>query len=483
MINIYIVDKSAESRNHIFGKVSDLLNLESFRSNLIPHVNIRQLSLTDLKFQAEPNICILGEHISANDHGYIKSIRKLFRNSLIFASAKEDNIDLEFIENLKVLEVDDILTEKITPLEFIKKILLSKTKTESVEGKIIVIDSGKGGAGVTSFTAGFAETLSLYDKKTVMIDLDFESQDLSRFCQIRPFLNENLSLLLSQNRAFVDENIQQCVTQVDSFNENLFFVTTPYSDESIYNINYNESRLLIRFIEVLKKTYDYVIIDSGSIRSKLREKVCQIADKLLLILNNDPASAFATIEKLKNIRLVNSSPEFIRLIENKSINTFFSNKYIIETLVNELNLPIEIISEISLPFCRKSMNWPGSTCTMRDLGSLKVKSSFNKIVGQIIEEFNQDSLPNSQENFEHENVKLIESRFLKPKVSVSTFNKISFFNKFLKKPKYKREVQLTRISEENLPTLIPTKSMTNQGLNGNSNSFVSGVKVLKRVSN
>ena len=68
------------------------------------------------------------------------------------------------------------------------------------QAQLILVDAGKGGLCVTSVVAGLGDALAAHGKRVLTIDLDMETQDLSRFLQTRPFVNENLQLLLEEQR-------------------------------------------------------------------------------------------------------------------------------------------------------------------------------------------------------------------------------------------------------------------------------------------
>ena len=70
-------------------------------------------------------------------------------------------------------------------------------------------------------------------KRVILVDLDFETQDLSRFIQARPYINENLQTLIDQTAPVTSDTVKECLTKVWLDEPNLE-VLAPFPETSVF---------------------------------------------------------------------------------------------------------------------------------------------------------------------------------------------------------------------------------------------------------
>ncbi len=120
-----------------------------------------------------------------------------------------------------------------------------------MEGKVIVVTSGKGGVGKTTATASLGSALALEGKKVVVVDMDIGLRNLDVVMGLENRIVFNL----------IDAVTGKCKLQQAAIKDrkidNLFLIPASQSDnKSIINASAME-----RFCKKLRNEFDFVLLD------------------------------------------------------------------------------------------------------------------------------------------------------------------------------------------------------------------------------
>lgn len=209
--------------------------------------------------------------------------------------------------------------------------------------KTICINSNKGGVGKTTTAKNIAAVLSLQKKRVLLIDLDpqinctkgigIKSEDIN-YTIFDLFTNTQIqpdNAILPTNFANIDiipGNKELISVQNGMANK----ASTPLGEAPIYELS--------RIIKQLKKTYDYIVIDTPPDISYMTVNALVISDHLII-----PASASAYAEDgAKNTIVVaqlvreryNENLKLIKLLVTRTKNTNAS-KCMIEDIQSQFN--------------------------------------------------------------------------------------------------------------------------------------------------
>lgn len=380
MIEVAVIDTSAEARRRLAERIGEFQKEASVAHAVCPQINIKPLSVHELKFSTPPDIIIIGCHCLRQDLTEIATIKKVFTAARIIAELDSDTDNLVATEQMARLGVDDTITRGTSATEFFRKlILLHRNKKPQHAGTCIIVDSGKGGMGVTSLVAGLAEVCLESGKKVAVIDLDVETQDLSRFLQARPFVNENLDALLNQERPIVSDTIQQCAYQVWEGNDKFLFVPPP--QQNLHSLDRRDSRIrtFLSFLEALDKIVDILIVDIAGIRGALREALIRVGDKILFTVQNDPASLFASIHALRGVCALTATIKDVILVENAHSRQGLPSDFLRDEIARQLRIEVGGISIITVPHCVRGGRWPASGGTLMSEGARPVQGALREI--------------------------------------------------------------------------------------------------------
>lgn len=384
MLKIVVLDNSAESRSRITERLNQVFQSDLSDLDLLPNLSVKPLSLRELKFNSAPDICIVGDEISSDDSGQIATVRKHFPQSAILVSLGAAAFkSLAFIEQLIRLGADDVFASEISSQDLLRKIVIWARKAgPKRKGKLVLFDSAKGGTGVTTTVATLGEILLESDKKVALLDMDFDTQDLSRFLQARPFTNENLQLLLDGQRPVSQEFVAQCLSRI--WAEDELYCMSPAGDSEVLNqLSSTHSRVMMAILETLDADFDCVLVDIGSARGPLLRLLYRVADKVVLVLNNDPATLYASVDRFGKIKTHLASPSDIVILENCSTKHGLPNHLLRKEFNRAAGIDVENWSPLAVPFCRFGSRWPGSGSTLANLAKSKTLRAFEVLLAKL----------------------------------------------------------------------------------------------------
>ena len=384
MLKLVIVDSTAESRSSLVNTINGFLQGASSDLAYLPQLGVQPLTPQELKFHSTPDICIVGPEIATSELDRLGSIRKLLPECPILVALQSEDHDLALIENLARMGADDFMELDLSAGEFFRKlVMLVRRQRTHKAGKLVVVESGKGGLGVTTLCAALGESLALHKQRIVLVDLDFETQDLARFLQTRPFVNENLQLLFDEKRPVTEEFVQQCIVPVWEESDGLFCMAPCHDTEALFDGRSSYARVLISILEVLDSSYDYIIVDVGSARGSMSKTLHRVADHVLFVLNNDPASLYASVDKLTKIRSCMAPNGHLHV----ACNAATKHGLAINVLQQEFNIATKLSDEtwcsVDLAFDARASRWPGSGETAYSDGKSRLAKGVRAILHDL----------------------------------------------------------------------------------------------------
>ena len=397
MIEIAVIDESAEGRNKIIEQIHNLLLNEPELTYLISEINLKSYSSQQNIYQPIPQMVFIGNETSVSNKNIIKKIRSIAERATLISILEERS--LTHIEQLSRLGINDVIVGEITATEIIKRFYFPLQKYEQLEkGKIVAVDSGKGGVGITTVTAGFGEYLYNQGNKVVVIDLDWETQDLTRFLKVKPIINESLDLLLNKSRPLFREYIKECYQSLTD--DDRFCCFTPSYILSRYNEDQkNKEEILLQILTKLVDEFDYVVIDSGAVQRDLLSKIYEISEKVLYVVDNNPASFYSAIEKLKNIIYLKPLTNSIGIIENNPTPLGIESSLLRLEINKIVNSESAFWVSKKIQYSIKAAFWPGSGGTiLSSIGNKRIKQVFKEVYSALFPEDKNNKQILSNEN-------------------------------------------------------------------------------------
>ena len=145
-------------------------------------------------------------------------------------------------------------------------------------GTAIMITSGKGGTGKTSFTAGVASCLAALGRRTLCIDLDIGLRNLDMALG----LSDRAVMDFTDVMAYRSPLLSAAVEQPEI--RGLFLLTAPLAPDGL------EARRFCEVVAEAKECFDYVLMDCPAGLSGGFQLAMSAADRAIVVSAVDPAA-------------------------------------------------------------------------------------------------------------------------------------------------------------------------------------------------
>lgn len=365
MFEIGAVDSTAEARQRLVSLLHTWIQGEGNGQELIPQLSIRSISPDEIRFQSGLDLIVVGPDLLINDVARLGQLKRHTGNIPCVCVSEARSASLSVADQVARLGAEDIFRTDGSPSEFLQRILfLVRRSSKRSGGKIIVVESGKGGSGVTSLTAGIAEALIENGRTVCLFDWDLKSQDLSRFLLARPFLNEPLEMLLTGQRGVTIETVSECVRPVWKQEDGLFIVTPPSDSLRSGSALASSGKAFYACLEALRSKYDFVVVDAATEFPKGQKTIYGIASHVVCVASGDPAGFPAAGISLSNLTGNRSIEPQVHVVLNGVDTLGLGGQLGLRELGKLVPHENRTHRETAIPNCRNARQWPASGRTM-----------------------------------------------------------------------------------------------------------------------
>ncbi len=383
MLKVLVVERTGEARGRAHEFIQGLVPNEASSLEYVPRIDLCACSPEELRFRDSPEILIIGPSIINEDMVQAGALRKLHPSAACIAILPARRADLSSVEHLARMGIDDVVSPGIDPADFQRRlVLLARRIARPKTGKLVLVESAKGGVGVTSMVAALADAAMQEGNKVCVVDLDFETQDLSRFLQARPFVSEAVQQLLDGERAISSEYIDQACVPVQIGEGELSCVPPPPETDAMHESRGEISRRLVGITEALDTEHDLVFIDAGACHGNMLRVLERVSDVVVCLVSNDPAALYASLEKIRKVRAQMTPTARLLVLENAAVGTGLDHSLLREEFKRLAGLEAHEW-ETPVPYSKSATTWPGSGSTLFSLMSKAQRVSISKLLLSI----------------------------------------------------------------------------------------------------
>ncbi len=377
-MKILIIDSSIANQAQYAEKLHSLHNKD------VETLDLHIMLVDATKYQDHLKIMdlvILGSGLGDQATVIARSIKESYpeKNLIVFVNKAQYNGQM--IRQSHNIGVRRVMFDLIDNLEFLQELYAIdaefRRNGQINLGKVITVTSPKGGAGATTLVAALGEITSKMQERTLIIDLDFTTQDLSR----------SLALYSNKPKSYVrwmdtidDLTLKSFMEQTTKVDEYVDLISPPVDLKTTHDLGYHHegTQVLLKIIDLAKYNYQNIIIDLAEPNSPTGEKIMGISDQIAVLTGECALSLTACelfIEKSKeylnnndNIRIINAGDRHSLLDLQQSFSGLnLTSKNWIENLPNDAD----------------AWTWPGSGKTLFSIGDYRTKLALNNIARKL----------------------------------------------------------------------------------------------------
>ncbi len=232
--------------------------------------------------------------------------------------------------------------------------------------EIIMIASGKGGTGKSTFSVFFSNELALLNKKVLLIELDAGLRSLDVIAGITDKAIYDIGDILLE-RADIKKVLVKSNT-----NENLDFICAPYKDEKLPFEN------IEKLIKNVYKEYDYIIFDTAAGIGEAFLAARDVSDTVIIVSTADLVS-------VRDAKIISDACYQYGIINIRLVINKFSKSLFLKTDFTDLDAVIDEVSAQLLGVIPYSNNIISSSQLGKQLPNDSVgKKVYNAIANRFI---------------------------------------------------------------------------------------------------
>ncbi len=182
---------------------------------------------------------------------------------------------------------------------------------ESERGRVVVVTSAKGGSGKTVTATNLALLLTRHQgKRVVLVDADLQFGDCCLVLQLEPrFTMVNAA----HEMHHLDSAMLQ--TLLTEHHSGLKVLAAPLEPAFADDIT---TAGLMKMIELLRESFDYVIVDTASMLDELLLSLVEAGDQILMVVDMDLPSVKNAKLALETLRLLKFATDKVQIVMNRA---------------------------------------------------------------------------------------------------------------------------------------------------------------------
>lgn len=385
MFKLVVIGTTSESRTAVVDHLQSLLQLEVEDQACLPPIDLQSCDSSELKFQSAPDLAIFTEEFYSQRSAEIFRITKQYTQTIFYCHVGQFPAALSLLEQLARLGIQDTIGAYTTKAEFSRKlILLSARSGQRRSSKLILVEGAKGGVGVTSLVASLASVAKKSGSRTVVIDLDFSSQDLSRFLYSQPFINENLGLIFNSSRPVTEVTVRECLANVWG-KTNSFLCMSPYADLDLRPSDARQyCSIYFKLLKLLDAQFDLIIVDAGSSSGEVLKLFRRVADRVLFVLRPEVSAIYSAVQTLRDLNFylgVSDQPLCVFISPNSSAINRHSS--LLQEVSDVAGVAATSWSTAVLPYESEFSDWPLSGRSIYDYSNKRVRLVYEQLYNSL----------------------------------------------------------------------------------------------------
>jgi MinD-like ATPase involved in chromosome partitioning or flagellar assembly len=282
--------------------------------------------------------------------------------------------------------VRKVFPDSASPLDFLQELVAIhgefRKEGRTHEGRVVVVIHAKGGVGATSITAALAEVCSVYNRRTMLWDLDVETRDLSRSLTVNGAEAKVVSAWVNGQRDISRESLRDALIPISS-DVSVLMPPDKFAESMDLVCHADGMAIVQRIMELSRALFDVVLVDTGGRMGPATGALIRGADVVLIVIDDTILGLTAVDLYLTFIKTLVGSSERICFL----VNPYSGAVMGIEQIAAELE-PAHRLGEAPwrlppIPNDPKAALWPGSGRTLYSMGQKSTRQVLERVAKEI----------------------------------------------------------------------------------------------------
>ena len=282
--------------------------------------------------------------------------------------------------------VRKVFPDSASPLDFLQELVAIhgefRKEGRTHEGRVVVVIHAKGGVGATSITAALAEVCSVYNRRTMLWDLDVETRDLSRSLTVNGAEAKVVSAWVNGQRDISRESLRDALIPISS-DVSVLMPPDKFAESMDLVCHADGMAIAQRIMELSRALFDVVLVDTGGRMGPATGALIRGADVVLIVIDDTILGLTAVDLYLTFIKTLVGSSERICFL----VNPYSGAVMGIEQIAAELE-PAHRLGEApwrlpAIPNDPKAALWPGSGRTLYSMGQKSTRQVLERVAKEL----------------------------------------------------------------------------------------------------
>ncbi len=382
-MKLLIIDASTEAQARCAKKI------EPFNKSDIEMLDLKIRLANEETYKDilnDADVVILGADLSDRANTVAREIVGVCPWMNIIMFVKEELYGGNVFRIAHSVGVRKVFVDTVGPLDFLQELVAIHTEFRKEgrarEGIIIAVNHAKGGVGATSVCAALAEVCGVYNKRTLLWDMDVETRDLSRSLVSSGAEAKIVSSWINGAREISREGLKDALCPVS--NDVLILMPPDCMAESMDLVCHTDSiALCSRILELSRILFDIIIVDTGGRMGPATGAIIRNCDISLTVMDDSVLGLTAVDLYLNFLKSLLGTSERMKFLINGFSGGMLTKQQMESALESAQKLGHDVWQLDPVCFDAKATMWPGSGKTLYSLGNRQTRFSFEKIAQEL----------------------------------------------------------------------------------------------------
>jgi MinD-like ATPase involved in chromosome partitioning or flagellar assembly len=378
-MKLLIVDSSAEAQAFCAKRI------DSFGRSDMEVLDLKVKLVNDVDYAervSEADVVVLGSGLGDKGVGIARQTHTIAPWVQIVMFVTDNAYGGGAFRAAQQAGVRKVFPDSASPLDFLQELVAIhsdfRKEGRTHEGRVVLVMHAKGGVGATSITAALGELCSVFNRRTMLWDLDVETRDLSRSLTVNGEEARVVSAWVNGSRDISRESLRDALIPISS-DVSVLMPPDRFAESMDLVCHADGMGMAQRIVDIARVLFDVVLIDSGGRMGPAVGGLVRSADIVLLVIDDTVLGLTAVDLYLTCIKSLVGSTDKLCFLVNPYSGAFTS----VEQIAADLE-PAHQLGEAPwrlppIPNDPKAAVWPGSGRTLYSMGQKSTRHALEQI--------------------------------------------------------------------------------------------------------